>query len=52
MENSGYHEVHDEDYEPPNVIAAQFDRIRNEAAQKIELFGGARGVPRPGGATP
>lgn len=36
-----YHNAHNEEYNPLKVIAAQFDRIQNEMAEKMKLFGSA-----------
>lgn len=36
-----YHSIHNQEYDPLKALAAQFDRIKNETAEKIELFGSA-----------
>lgn len=36
-----YHQAHDKEYNPLNVIKAQFERMKEEIAQNIKLFGGA-----------
>ena len=45
-----YHAEH-QDYDPLKVIAAQFERIKNEMAEKMKLFGSALAV-KPGSGGP